>query len=71
MYAFTNQFMSNDKNVEFLKAAMMGPNGLLCNKRLSLGHILCGSFINEAAVFVFGEYGRGYSFSGRIKMIIC
>jgi len=28
MYSFTNQFMSNDKNAKFLKAAMMGPNAM-------------------------------------------
>ena len=29
MYPFTDRFMSSDKNVEFLKATMMGPNAML------------------------------------------
>ncbi|MEN6309525.1 MAG: methyltransferase domain-containing protein [Anaerohalosphaeraceae bacterium] len=36
MYPFTDQFMSNDKNVEFLKAAMMGPNAMRLSEELSL-----------------------------------
>ncbi len=35
MYSFTNQFMSNDKNVEFLKATMMGPNAMRLSEELS------------------------------------
>jgi cyclopropane fatty-acyl-phospholipid synthase-like methyltransferase len=35
MYSFTNQFISNDKNVEFLKAAMMGPNAMRLSEELS------------------------------------
>jgi len=35
MYSFTNQFMSNDKNTEFLKAAMMGPNAMRVSEELA------------------------------------
>jgi cyclopropane fatty-acyl-phospholipid synthase-like methyltransferase len=35
MYSFTNQFMSNDKNAEFLKAAMMGPNAMRVAEELA------------------------------------
>jgi cyclopropane fatty-acyl-phospholipid synthase-like methyltransferase len=35
MYTFTNQFMSDDKNVEFLKATMMGPNAMRLSEELS------------------------------------
>jgi Methyltransferase domain. len=35
MYPFTNQFMSNDKNVEFLKATMMGPNAMRLAEELA------------------------------------
>jgi ubiquinone/menaquinone biosynthesis C-methylase UbiE len=28
MYPFTNQFISSQNNIEFLKAAMMGPNAM-------------------------------------------
>ncbi|MEA4971310.1 MAG: methyltransferase domain-containing protein [Candidatus Pelethousia sp.] len=35
MYPFTNKFMSNDKNVEFLKATMMGPNAMRLSEELS------------------------------------
>lgn len=35
MYSFTNQFMSDDKNVEFLKATMMGPNAMRLSEELS------------------------------------
>ncbi|MBE6905136.1 MAG: methyltransferase domain-containing protein [Ruminococcaceae bacterium] len=35
MYTFTNQFMSNDKNVDFLKAAMMGPNAMRLAEELA------------------------------------
>ncbi|MDD2503227.1 MAG: methyltransferase domain-containing protein, partial [Clostridia bacterium] len=35
MYTFTNQFMSNDKNVEYLKATMMGPNAMRLSEELS------------------------------------
>ncbi len=35
MYTFTNQFISNDKNIEFLKAAMMGPNAMRLAEELS------------------------------------
>lgn len=35
MYSFTNQFMSNDKNSEFLKATMMGPNAMRVAEELA------------------------------------
>ncbi len=35
MYAFTDQFMSNDRNVDFLKATMMGPNAMRLSEELS------------------------------------
>ncbi|MGI6420976.1 MAG: SAM-dependent methyltransferase [Syntrophomonadaceae bacterium] len=35
MYSFTNQFMSNDKTVEFLKATMMGPNAMRLAEELA------------------------------------
>ena len=35
MCTFTNQFVSNDKNVEFLKATMMGPNALRIAEELA------------------------------------
>ncbi len=35
MYSFTDQFMSKDKNVEFLKATMMGPNAMRLAEELS------------------------------------
>lgn len=35
MYSFTNQFMSNDKNAEFLKAIMMGPNAMRVAEELA------------------------------------
>jgi len=35
MYLFTNQFMSNDKNAEFLKATMMGPNAMRVAEELA------------------------------------
>jgi cyclopropane fatty-acyl-phospholipid synthase-like methyltransferase len=35
MYTFTNQFISNDKNAEFLKVAMMGPNAMRVAEELA------------------------------------
>lgn len=35
MYTFTNQFMSNNENVEFLRATMMGPNAMRLAEELS------------------------------------
>jgi cyclopropane fatty-acyl-phospholipid synthase-like methyltransferase len=35
MYPFTDQFMSCDENVEFLKAAMMGPNAMRVSEELA------------------------------------
>ncbi|MGL6197010.1 MAG: SAM-dependent methyltransferase [Thermoguttaceae bacterium] len=35
MNTFTNQFISNDKNVEFLKATMMGPNTMRLSEELA------------------------------------
>jgi len=35
MYTFTNQFVSNDKNAEFLKTAMMGPNAMRVAEELA------------------------------------
>lgn len=35
MYTFTDQFMSDDKNAEFLKANMMGPNALRLSEELA------------------------------------
>jgi hypothetical protein len=40
MYSFTNQFMSNDKTVEFLKATMMGPNAMRLAEELASHLIL-------------------------------
>ena len=35
MYTFTNQFNSDDKNMEFLKATMMGPNAMRVSEELA------------------------------------
>jgi len=35
MYPFTDKFMANDQNVEFLKATMMGPNAMRLSEELS------------------------------------
>lgn len=35
MYSFTNRFMSDNKNTEFLKATMMGPNALRVAEELA------------------------------------
>lgn len=35
MYPFTDQFMSNNKNVEFLKTNMMGPNAMRLSEELA------------------------------------
>jgi cyclopropane fatty-acyl-phospholipid synthase-like methyltransferase len=35
MYAFTNQFNSNNNNLEFLKATMMGPNAMRVSEELA------------------------------------
>jgi len=35
MFAFTDQFMSDDQNVEFLKATMMGPNAMRLSEELA------------------------------------
>ncbi|NLN81680.1 MAG: methyltransferase domain-containing protein [Clostridiales bacterium] len=35
MYQFTERFMSSGKNIEFLKAAMMGPNAMRLSEELS------------------------------------
>ncbi|MDU2065144.1 MAG: methyltransferase domain-containing protein [Sporomusaceae bacterium] len=35
MYAFTNQFISNQNNMELLKAAMMGPNAMRVAEELA------------------------------------
>lgn len=35
MYTFTNQFLSNDKNIELLKATMMGPNAMRVAEELA------------------------------------
>lgn len=35
MYTFTNQFISNDKNAEFLKNTMMGPNAMRVAEELA------------------------------------
>ena len=35
MYTFTNEFLSDDKNLEFAKAAMMGPNAMRIAEELS------------------------------------
>lgn len=34
MYTFTNQFMNSDKNIEFLKETMMGPNAMRLTEEL-------------------------------------
>lgn len=35
MYTFTNQFISDNNNVEFLKATMMGPNAMRVSEELA------------------------------------
>jgi cyclopropane fatty-acyl-phospholipid synthase-like methyltransferase len=35
MYSFTNRFLASDKNAEFLKATMMGPNAMRISEELS------------------------------------
>ena len=35
MYTFTNQFIADNKNVEFLKATMMGPNAMRVSEELA------------------------------------
>ena len=35
MYPFTDRFMSDDRNVEFLKATMMGPNAMRVSEELA------------------------------------
>ena len=35
MFPFTDRFMSNAENVEFLKTAMMGPNAMRLSEELS------------------------------------
>lgn len=35
MYPFTDQFMSDDKNVEFLKTNMMGPNAMRLSEEMA------------------------------------
>ena len=35
MHAFTNQFMSTDKNAEFIKATMMGPNAMRLSEEMA------------------------------------
>jgi cyclopropane fatty-acyl-phospholipid synthase-like methyltransferase len=35
MYTFTNQFISNDKNLEFAEATMMGPNAMRVAEELT------------------------------------
>ena len=35
MYAFTNRFISNGENLEFTKAAMMGPNAMRVSEELA------------------------------------
>jgi len=35
MYTFTNQFNSNEKNLEFTKATMMGPNAMRVSEELA------------------------------------
>ncbi len=35
MYSFTNQFMSNDENAQFLKDTMMGPNAMRVAEELA------------------------------------
>jgi cyclopropane fatty-acyl-phospholipid synthase-like methyltransferase len=35
MYTFTDQFMSNDKNIEFLKTNMMGPNAMRLSEEMT------------------------------------
>ncbi|MEW6529293.1 MAG: methyltransferase domain-containing protein [Thermodesulfobacteriota bacterium] len=56
MYPFTDQFMSNDKNVEFLKATMMGPNALRLSEELS-SHLK----INEIMRILDLGFGCGLS----------
>lgn len=56
MYSFTDRFMSEDKNVEFLKAAMMGPNAMRLSEELS-SHL----DINENMRILDLGCGRGLS----------
>ena len=35
MYSFTDRFLSNDKNVEFTKATMMGPNSMRMSEEMA------------------------------------
>ncbi|MGL5512321.1 MAG: SAM-dependent methyltransferase, partial [Sporomusa sp.] len=35
MYSFTNRFLSNGKNVKFLKATMMGPNAMRLSEEMA------------------------------------
>ena len=65
MYTFTNQFISNDKNAEFLKAAMMGPNAmriaeelasyLNINKNMRILDLGCGCGLST--LFLVKKYG--------------
>lgn len=65
MYTFTNQFISNDKNAEFLKAAMMGPNAmrvaeelashLNINKNMRILDLGCGCGLS--ALLLVKKYG--------------
>ena len=56
MYTFTNQFDSNDKNAEFLKTAMMGPNAMRVAEELA-SHLS----INENMRILDLGCGRGLS----------
>lgn len=65
MYPFTEQFMSSDDNIEFLKATMMGPNAMRLSEELS-SHLTinedmrildlgCGSGLST--LFLVKKYG--------------
>lgn len=65
MYKFTEQFISNDKNAEFLKASMMGPNAmriseemashLNINERMRVLDLGCGCGLSS--LFLAKKYG--------------
>lgn len=65
MYQFTNEFMSHDKNIEFLRANMMGPNAMRLseelasyldiNENMRILDLGCGSGLST--LFLVKKYG--------------